>query len=203
MRQKIFFTKKAAEPNVAGKRMPSFINEEGIICKLDSFVHQFSQLIVKSGWNLWLHDGKVYSFFHKEPEQKKSLMAGIIGDESPLSYLQAAICYHKLLHFTNGRGERWDVKSLVDDSCIRHLDLLGEWPFELFSYSLNPVFFYDSLQHPVVVFYTFTNEGSEVIYKHIHRFDYSSYELKWNEKLFASSKVHLSSWNRLSRDHYF
>ena len=53
----------------------------------------------------------------------------------------------------------------------RQLDLFGYWPFEHTLRSLNPIFFYDSLDHPVVIFFQrIERMGVECIAKHIHRF---------------------------------
>ncbi|UOQ45682.1 hypothetical protein MUN89_07055 [Halobacillus salinarum] len=188
MKGKVVFTRQAAQSNVLGHRPPPLIKEKGVVCKLDEVIHKYSQLLVKNKWQVWYTEGKNYSFAMHSPEERKSPLSAVTGDGSPLSYLQAAVCYHELSNFKEDREEGWDPNRIVDDYYIVLIDLLGGWPFEKWEQSLNPIFFYDSLKHPVVIFYTHHHEGVQTVHKHIHRFQHEGYELKWNQRVFAMSE---------------
>ncbi|MCA0985220.1 hypothetical protein LCL89_14400 [Halobacillus yeomjeoni] len=182
MEGKVMFTKDSTKENIYIKNRPPYHSEPHIICDLGILLDQFSQIRLKEGWSIHSSEGKVYA---QSPSRAilKPLCA-IEGDESPFSYMQAAVCYHHLCSYSE-EGASVVPESIVDDEWIRKLKLFGYWNFGEVRRSLNPIFFYDSLLHPVVIFFTCHHEGIEVIQKHIHRFDYEGYQLKYMERTWA------------------
>lgn len=119
------------------------------------------------------------------------VMKKVAGDYSPLSYLQAAICYH-LLNPHPGM----ESNSVIDESYVEVLRSFDLWPFGDIARSLNPLFFRDSLDHPVVVFFTYHRAARETIVKHVHRFNREGYSLKYGSRTWA---VHNRSQLSLKR----
>ncbi|UOR11639.1 hypothetical protein [Halobacillus amylolyticus] len=124
-------------------------------------------------------------------------MRAIRGDESPLSYLQAAVCYHELHQYSYNKNPQWGPQRILDDRYIEQVTQMGLWPFITIIRSLDPIFFYDSLHHPVVIFYTYKSFGEESLQKHIHRFDFEGYGMKMNERSIAVNNKLPFLWNRL------
>ncbi|WP_146817421.1 hypothetical protein [Halobacillus faecis] len=177
MRNKTIFTREAARRNVCSTHPPFLLDPSEESLKLNSIVSHYSQLRLKAGWNLFRRDGQIYAENKGVEVEEPDWMDGIIGDESPLSYLQAAVCYHHVKEYSD---QKTDViqQAIIDDAYVRELDLFNQWMFGKVKRSFNPIFFYDSLHHPAVIFFTFHQEGVEVIQKHVHRFSTKSYNLK-------------------------
>ncbi|MYL36457.1 hypothetical protein [Halobacillus litoralis] len=179
MKGKTVFTREAAWRNVKGMgmsvRFPVTDNHRSY--DLSSIVEQYSQLKMKPGWEIFAQNGGVWGKQKENPAWERGFMKAVSGDESPLSYLQASNCYHHLREYTD---ETVHVlpQAILDDAYACTLDLFGAWPFGKQIRSFNPLFFYDSLFHPAVVFFTFHLEGRPIIQKHVHRFAHGSYELK-------------------------
>ncbi|SDJ23066.1 hypothetical protein [Salimicrobium halophilum] len=195
MTGKVTFKRTAVQTNVDGGRQPSFINLMHVIYDVKPVVERFSQLKVKAGWGLECRNRDIYAI---SPDQKKEeMMKSILGDESPLSYIQAASCYHLLNTHTDCQYISWDEDAVIDDSYVKTLDHYGFWPFGEIARSMNPLFFYDSLHHPVVVFFTYHREVKDVIVKHIHRFDYEGYGLKYGYRTWAVRNKEQVSMKRI------
>ncbi|SIS42868.1 hypothetical protein [Salimicrobium flavidum] len=183
MSGKVTFKRSAVQSNVEGETTPAFSNLVYVIYDVSPVVKRFSQLRIKSGWQMECREKEVYAI---SPNQKKEqMMKGIIGDESPLSYIQAASCYHQLNNNIAGLDFVWEEEAVIDDTYVTMLHYLGFWPFGDLSRSMNPLFFYDSLHHPVVIFFTYHREVKNTIVKHIHRFDYEGYGLKYGCRTWA------------------
>ncbi|QAS53406.1 hypothetical protein [Halobacillus litoralis] len=185
LRNKTVFTREAARKNITAKSPPAYMKGSCFVSELSSIVDQYSQLRLRAGWKIFSRDGEVYGEAEGKAVPEAEIMEGIMGDESPLSYLQAAVCYHHLMEYSN---RKTDVIStaILDDSYICQLDLFGHWGFGKLERSFNPIFFYDSLLHPAVIFFTYHQEGLEVIQKHVHRFAYASYTLKTLQRTWAT-----------------
>ncbi|MFD2922525.1 hypothetical protein [Halobacillus naozhouensis] len=196
MKGKIRFTRLAAQPNRSGMAVPQHLEAKNIICDLTPVVQQFSQLMVSSGNHIWSRAGHLHSFSQKDKAQQNP-MAAIRGDESPLSYLQAAVCYHELQQYSYYKDMQWDSQRILDDPYIDRVTRLGLWPFRKMARSLDPIFFYDSLHHPVVIFYTYQNTDGESILKHLHRFNFEGYLLKMHTKIVALNTESSFIWNRI------
>lgn len=183
MKNKTIFTREAARRNVHANS-PVYTNEAKVI-DLSPIVSQYSQLRLKSNWKILSSSGKIHSQENSDRSKHEAFMAGVTGDESPLSYLQATVCYHHLMEYSD---QPTDVipQAIIDDQYIVHMDLFHQWNFEAAKRSLNPIFFYDTLMHPAIIFFTFHREGSEVIQKHVHRFSYGSYKLKTLQRTWDS-----------------
>ncbi|MFC7062961.1 hypothetical protein [Halobacillus seohaensis] len=162
-----------------------------------SVIQQFSQLMVKSSCTIKSEAGVVCAQ-NKETFQKDEPMAGVRGDESPLSYLQATVCYYELFKYDKSNQDSWSYERILDDSFIKNLEIVGMWPFEPSRKSLNPIFFYDSLHHPVVIFYTIQGDEEKYIQKHIHRFDCEGYNLKVGTRVFKYIEDSSIPWERMS-----
>ncbi|MBN8235114.1 hypothetical protein JF544_07615 [Halobacillus kuroshimensis] len=176
MKGKTVFTREAGWRNVTG--VSPRVMDKHRACALSSIVDQYSQLLIKPGWDILVVNDRVWGRKQKETSVwEEGFMKAVTGDESPLSYLQASLCYHHLLEYTN-EASGVIPQAVLDDGYARTLDLFGAWPFGKQLRSFNPLFFYDSLFHPAVVFFTYHREGGAVIRKHVHRFAHGSYELK-------------------------
>ena len=184
MKNKTVFKREAATKNIRVNHPPIFIRDSSEVVDLNDVVSQYSQLRLKEGWKICSSKGQVYSLINGVKVSPDDLMAGVIGDESPLSYLQACVCYHHLMEYSD---HKTDVisQAIIDDEYIAQLDLFGNWSFGSFQRSFNPVFFYDSLMHPAVIFFTLHQEGMKAIQKHVHRFSYGSYKLKTLQRTWA------------------
>ncbi|SFG04257.1 hypothetical protein SAMN05216353_12025 [Halobacillus alkaliphilus] len=183
MRGKVLFTRGAAKKNVVVKGLPEYRHESGAVRDISVLVQQYSQLIVKGGWQVISQQGVVYART-ADRGLKQDAMEAVGGDGSPLSYVQAASCYHHLSDYTK-KGSCLSEASILDDSLVRNLDLFKEWSFGQVHRSLNPVFFYDSLLHPVVILFSHHKEGIETIQKSIHRFERQGYALKFQQRNWA------------------
>ncbi|MGP4069214.1 hypothetical protein [Halobacillus sp. B29] len=183
MRGKVLFTRGAAEKNIVVKGLPEYRHEPYAVRDISVLVKQYSQLIVKGGWQVISQQGVIYAK-SADDRLKRDAMEAVGGDGSPLSYIQAASCYHHLSDYTR-KGSWLSESSILDDPLVRNLDLFKEWSFGQVHRSLNPVFFYDSLLHPVVIFFSHHKEGIETIQKSIHRFDRESYALKFQQRNWA------------------
>ncbi|WP_394218214.1 hypothetical protein [Halobacillus trueperi] len=183
MKNKVMFSREAARKNVCTKSYPPIPIRGSRILDLSSVVDQYSQLKLKAGWRIYTSFDYVYAMANEETDTD-DLMAGITGDESPLSYLQAAVCYHHLMEYSVNKTDLIS-QAILDDDYLRQLNLMGKWNIRNIKRSLNPVFFYDSLMHPVVILFTYHQEGIQVIQKHIHRFNYGSYKLKTLQRNWA------------------
>jgi hypothetical protein len=185
MKNKTVCRREAASKNIQGHYPSVFVTNLSEVMELSDIVKLYSQLRMKAGWKIYSSKGQVYAAKNGARVCSDDLMSGIIGDESPLSYLQACVCYHHLLEYSN---HKTDVisQAILDDNYITELDLFGNWNFGVFRRSLNPIFFYDSLMHPAVIFFTFHQEGMEVIQKHVHRFSYGRYKLKTLRRTWAT-----------------
>ncbi|MFC7321838.1 hypothetical protein [Halobacillus campisalis] len=197
MRGKVYFTRLAAQPNYRTGPLPPMLFHEGVTFNLQTVVQQFSQLLIKPYYEIRSEDGMVYAR-HTSNRTFEDVMKGIYGDESPLSYLQAVICFYELNKYSPSFKEKWSYIRILDDAFVKYLRVLGAWPFEDFIRSLNPIFFYDSLQHPVIIIYTIQGNSELTITKHIHRFDYDSYCLKEYSRAIARRCSYDRSWERLS-----
>ncbi|WP_163526923.1 hypothetical protein [Halobacillus ihumii] len=196
MKGKYRFTRLAAHPNRLGLAVPPHLEGDNIICDLTPVVQQFSQLIMSSNSYIWSRAGHLQSYNQKEKAQQNPMRA-IKGDESPLSYLQAAVCYRELQQYSYYKDMQWDSQRILDDQYIDKMTRLGLWPFKKMIRSLDPIFFYDPLHHPVVIFYTYQSTDGESIIKHLHRFDYEGYELKTHSRMIASNDESSFIWNRI------
>jgi hypothetical protein len=110
----------------------------------------------------------------------EDFMEAIAGDRSPLSYLQAAICYHKLHDF----GYYWDnwaqdrILPEVENHSDSHRFVVTsvaelveqgmQFNIKDFPESLFPRFYYED-NKPVITFYTFNDVEYEkfIRYKHV------------------------------------
>ncbi|MCA1010785.1 hypothetical protein [Halobacillus halophilus] len=183
MRGKVLFTRGAARKNIVVKEMPEYRYDPAAVRNISVLIHQYSQLIVKGGWQVISQQGVVYARA-ADRSLKQDAMEAVRGDGSPLSYVQAASCYHHLADYTR-KGSSLSEASILDDTLVRNLDLFKEWRFSQVPHSLNPVFFYDALLHPVVIIFSHHKEGIETIQKSIHRFERDSYTLKFQQREWA------------------
>ncbi|KHE73113.1 hypothetical protein [Halobacillus sp. BBL2006] len=186
MKGKEIFTREAAKANLYIKERPSYLNQKYILCDISVITHQFSHIHLKEGWKVFSSEGQVFAQT-KANVTVEDPMAALRGDESPLSYMQAAVCYHQFFLYSMEQTNV-NTSAIVDDERIRLLDLFGYWSFGKVKRSLNPIFFYDSLLHPVIIFFTYHRDGVDVVEKHIHRFDHVGYALKFQQRLWASSE---------------
>ncbi|RWZ51405.1 hypothetical protein EQV77_16750 [Halobacillus fulvus] len=195
MKGKVQFTRDAFRPNVSLKERPPYVEEKYVMCEIGVLLEQFSQLRLKSGWTIISRDGRVFA--QSQKGQQCPFMEAVIGDESPFSYVQAAILYHYLLEYSQSDHQTVDPDTILDDPWIQKLDLFGYWTFGKVERSLNPMFFYDSLLHPVVIFFTHHTEGVEHVVKHIQRFDHLGYGMRYHQRTWATSNRE----NPFMRDH--
>ncbi|MBA2175344.1 hypothetical protein H0266_10590 [Halobacillus locisalis] len=186
MRNKMVFTRDATQMNIHLKERPTSAQSPYTMCDLSALIQQFSQLRLRNGWRIISEDGEIYAE-SAAGTQLVNFMDVVSGDESAFSYLQAASMYHVIRSF--GPEESVPIESILDDAWVRQLDLFGYWPFEHAMRSLNPIFFYDSLDHPVVIFFTHQKDGAECIAKHIHRFAKVGYGMKYHARPFATLKA--------------
>ncbi|MYL49397.1 hypothetical protein GLV98_07865 [Halobacillus litoralis] len=185
MKNKTIFKREATFKNQINFPIPPIPLKTEESIRLDGVVHQYSQLSLKHGWSLLCSNNDVVAN-HYERGDEEEFMLSIAGDESPLSYVQAAMCYHHLLEYSH---RRTDVisQAIIDDDYVRQLDLLRKWKLKKVNRSFNPLFFYDSFMHPAVIFFTYHVEGLEVIQKHVHRFDVGgSYKLRTLRRTWAT-----------------
>lgn len=183
MREKQLFTRDAFRPTFFIKERPPLVHQKYVKCDLSVLFDQFTHISLKYNWKLFSRQGQVYV---ESPLDKVSLiMEAVEGDESPYSYIQAVSLYHQLSHYCPKKDTNVELNMIVDQDWIRSLDLFGYWSFGNPGRSLNPLFFYDSLLHPVVIFFTHHKEGMERINKNIHRFDHSGYTLKYHQRTWA------------------
>jgi hypothetical protein len=117
-------------------------------------------------------------------------MEAIEGDSSPLSYLQAAICYHELHEFgAYWHSVRWgverilpdEVESPYDNSFITHIEELKEKGFELKTDELPetplPRFYHEDGK-PVIIFYSMNNVDTVEFIRYKHIFNEDGYTQK-------------------------
>ncbi|MGP4077090.1 hypothetical protein [Halobacillus sp. K22] len=183
MRGKVLFTREAAKRNIVVKKLPEFRHETCTARDISMIIQQYSQLIIKGNWQIINQQGIIYALA-ADCGRKMNAMEAVAGDGSPLSYIQAASCYHHLSDYTR-KGSCLSEATILDDTLVRNLDLFKEWSFGQMNRSLNPVFFYDSLLHPVVIFFSHHKEGIETIQKSIHRFDRESYAFNFQQRIWA------------------
>nr|WP_318539769.1 hypothetical protein [Terribacillus saccharophilus] len=181
----------------------SLENPEDIVCG-------FSLLSIRDGIKLRAYQhsmgvagaGLVYAIpavsslpdiLHREGEPPipddalDDFMEAIEGDKSPLSYLQAAICYHELHEF----GAFWHSVSWGEDrilpdedenqydySPVTDIADLKEIDFKLKTQelpeSLFPRFYYDN-SIPVISFYTINDVGQVKLIRYKHVFSTDGY----------------------------
>lgn len=185
MKNKTVFRREAAVKNIHVVHPPISFKDRSIVTDLSDVVSQYSQLRLKAGWHICSSLGQVYAVVKGVKVSTDELMSGVRGDESPLSYLQASVCYHHLMEYSDHKTGVIS-QAIIDDDYIAQLDLFGNWNFGSLNRSFNPIFFYDSLMHPAVIFFTHHQEGMEVIRKHVHRFSYESYKLKTLQRTWAT-----------------
>lgn len=107
-------------------------------------------------------------------------MMAIEGDKTPLSYLQAAVLYHELCEY----GASWHSISWGRDIILPiegNLDGISNYEWDMFKEEpdiINPHFYYDENNVPVVVFYTINDIGTVSLKEYIHTFEKNSYTLK-------------------------
>ncbi|MYL69794.1 hypothetical protein GLW00_02970 [Halobacillus litoralis] len=187
MRNKIMFTREAARRNIYSIPLPPLHAQSDEWLNLNAVVSHYSQLRLKPGWNLLRKEGHIYVENQEKEIAGAEWTDGIIGDDSPLFYLQAAVCDHHLNEYSIHKTSVIE-EAIIDDAYVRGLDLLGQWDFGDIKRSLNPIFFYDSLDHPAVIFFTFHREGKRFLQKHIHRFSKRSYRLKVLHKTWMTNE---------------
>ncbi|MGG1592417.1 hypothetical protein [Terribacillus saccharophilus] len=174
----------------------------------EDIVYGFSLLSIKDGFKLRAYqhsmgvagaglvfaipvDSSLPEILHREGEPPipddalDDFMEAIEGDKSPLSYLQAAICYHELHEF----GAFWHSVSWGEDrilpdedenqydySPVTDIADLKEMDFKLKTQelpeSLFPRFYYEN-SIPVISFYTINDvgQGKLIRYKHVFSTD--------------------------------
>ncbi|SFK17580.1 hypothetical protein SAMN04487936_108138 [Halobacillus dabanensis] len=184
MKNKTVFRREAAAKNIRVFPPPIFFKDCPKTIDLSDVISQYSQLRLETGWHIFSSRGQVYAVVNGVKVSPDDLLAGVNGDESPLSYLQASVFYHHLMEYSDHKTGVIS-QAIIDDDSIAQLDLLGHWNFGSQKRSFNPIFFYDSLMHPAVIFFTYHQEGMEVIRKHVHRFSYESYKLKILQRTWA------------------
>ncbi|WJE15293.1 hypothetical protein QRD89_16445 [Halobacillus sp. ACCC02827] len=185
VRNKTIFTREAARRNIATMYLPIRRPGSPDILVLDPIIDQYSQLLLKPGWQLLCSKGSVFAQSETETLPVNRMMEAVTGDESPLSYVQAAVCFHHLLDYSD-HPTGVNAYTIMDDAFVRELDLLGQWKMGRWERSFNPIFFYDSLLHPAVILFTYHREGPGTIQKHIHRFAYQSYALQTMQRTWTS-----------------
>ncbi|ARI76184.1 hypothetical protein [Halobacillus mangrovi] len=186
MKGKQIFTREAAKPNLFIQECPSYLNNKFVLCDISVLVDQYSHIYLKDGWKVLSSEGKVFAQT-KGNVRIENPMAAVRGDESPLSFMQAAVCFHQFNLFST-EHTNVNTSAIVDDERIRLLDLFGYWSFGHMKRSLNPVFFYDSLHHPVIIFFTYHRDSADIVEKHVHRFDHVGYALNFHQKVWASKE---------------
>ncbi|MCP3028066.1 hypothetical protein [Halobacillus sp. A5] len=189
MKGKVVFTRLAARPNCISSPLPPVLLFKGITCHLNPVVSQFSQLMVKSHHTIISSQGEVAAYFNNQ--KQKDPMTAVQGDESPLSYLQAAICIQELQKYCIETDQEWHADQIMDNTIFTYLLWSNRKKY-------NPIFFYDSLNHPVIIFYTYHIGSSFYIIKHIHRFDYEGYCQKIGSKVISSGYDDTIPWERMS-----
>lgn len=141
-------------------------------------------------------------------------MVAIEGDNSPLSYLQAAILLHELHEFgAMWHGCSWNEDEILpkidnyEDEILSQMDDYDDEIEEEVKYRvsvedylkyvhpwhelkeipeiLNPHFFYKD-NHPTVVFYTINDIGSYTLNRYTHIFDRDSYVQKVNREVIGT-----------------
>jgi hypothetical protein len=126
-------------------------------------------------------------------------MEVIEGDNSPLSYLQAAICYHELHEFgAYWHSVRWgverilpdEVESPYDKSLITNIEDLKEKGFELkteeLPETLLPRFYYEDGK-PVITFYTINNVDTVEFIRYKHLFTEDGYTQKVTNEVLGTN----------------
>jgi hypothetical protein len=120
----------------------------------------------------------------------EDFMEAIIGDKSPLSYLQASVVYHELHEYgAMWHGVSWgrDVILPVDDnmdisSYHYEWEMMGEYPE-----FIEPHFYYNEEGNPVVVFYTINDIGTITLNRYEHTFSKEDYTLNVNKTCIATA----------------
>lgn len=176
----------------------------------EDIIYGFSQLSVKDGFKLRAYQhsmsvagaGLVYAipadsslpeipYREGEPpipdDALYDFMEAIEGDKSPLSYLQAAICYHELHEFgafwhSVSWGEDRILPDEDDNQCdyspITDIADLKEMNFKLkteeLPKSLYPHFHYEN-SNPVITFYTINDAGQVKLIRYKHVFSTDGY----------------------------
>lgn len=126
--------------------------------------------------------------FLKPPKPKSAIedfMKAIDGDRSPLSYLQAAICYHDLHEYgAMWHGVSWGEDQIlpIDDSDYiesgnvkDYLESIESWvELKEIPDILSPHFFYEN-GHPIIIFYTMNPIGTMKLNRYIHTFNNGDY----------------------------
>ncbi|MFG6147952.1 hypothetical protein [Halobacillus sp. B23F22_1] len=197
MQRKTVFTRLAARPNFKVSSPPPVLFYNGVTCHLNTLVHQFSQLTTKPDYQIVSNAGQVYASSERNRFKEEEMFA-VSGDSSPLSYLQASVCYHELKRYSEDNSSDWQVDQIIDDFLISRFQEIHLWPFCLQMNGWNPIFFYDLLDHPVVIFYTYHSDVCSYVLKHTHRFAHTSYHQKVDSKVELTGENYSISWKRLS-----
>lgn len=113
-------------------------------------------------------------------------MEAIDGDHTPLSYLQAAIAYHKLKEF----GAMWHGINWGEDRLLTSLDS-SEWDWvigEIIPKLIRPHFYYDKKGRPVIVFHTINPIGTLTLNRYEHTFESHGYRLTCKKTVLATDQ---------------
>lgn len=114
-----------------------------------------------------------------------NFMEAIDGDQTPFSYLQAAICYHELGDFAaRGYGLSWRYNRILPieafdyqkyDSVKEYLESIGNWKqLTEIPKELNPQIYYIK-GCPTIVFYSINHRGETTLKRYTHTFNCGGY----------------------------
>jgi hypothetical protein len=226
----VIFSSSAAKPNIVIQPPAKRDHKEShsgwsiSINNPEDIIHQFSQLKMKKEFKLSAYqyqdgfgngNGVVWAIPHdrelksmddnselplKPAFAEDDFMVAIEGDQSPLSYLQAAIVWHELHEFgAMWHGCSWsedqilpitddfqdDVLALYDQepdgnpldevSIEDYLFFLHPWTkLKQIPEILHPHFYYKN-NHPIIVFYTINDIGYYKLRRFTHTFAQSGY----------------------------
>lgn len=105
-----------------------------------------------------------------------SFMQALDGDKSPLSYLQAAVLYHEI----NEYGTSWHYISWKQEVILPVYYV--EEPE-----TINPHFYYDEDENPIIVFYTINDIGTITLNEYKHIFSKENYDFKIEKKILGTA----------------
>lgn len=118
-----------------------------------------------------------------------SFMEAIDGDKSPLSYLQAAILYNELCELgASWHGVSWGQTTILPVEDPEQFNLDYKWELlEEEPEIINPHFYYDDNDNPIVVFYTINDIGTITLNEDKYIFNKENYTFRVQNRLIATA----------------
>ncbi len=133
-----------------------------------------------------------YDTFLNPPRPNNALssfMEAIDGDRTPFSYLQAAVLCHTIYEFgASGHGSSWSINTILPIENPNEYQIKYEWDMVNDEPEVvNPHFYYDENQNPVVVFFIIDDVGTIKLNEIKHTFSKDNYTMKISSRTIATA----------------